>query len=248
MSMGNPFGIKPMPAGAMTGMGYSGPQTEVFPDGHPQQVLKISLKEVQPAGYHGLSSVHVFAADKTPAPFDINLPPNQMLLLDVSWQSGLAGGQATIDATRGTFFTVSGSAAITINARLVSSIEGEPIFPWSSKLVEASVHWGTSISPKSAMVTTPTQLLAFPDFISDYIPIPQQATSMIALTSEPVFLPGLVANFFTSNLHPAEVALKYKTINPNANGTPIVHGVEFVRFTQRDAEEMRVFPTFELWL
>ena len=220
-------------------MGHSGPETVVTPD-TPGRILKIAQQQVTPGGYEGLASVHVAVKDVEVVPPG-QQPANAMLLLDVSWHSGLAGGEQTIDATRGCFFTVGASNALNITARLVSSVEGEPVVAWASKLVAANVHWLGSINPVKAKITSPSIVLA-PDVPSAFIPIPLQSESMMAYTLEPGLLDTLVAEFSTSDL---ASGIKYRTLNPNANGSHIVHGVEFVRFVSPEA--MTVFADFELW-
>lgn len=235
----NPYtGVRPAQP-LEVGMGDSGPETIVLPD-KPERILKIAKKQISPGGYDGLASVHVAVRDVEVIPPGEE-PANAMLLLDISWHSGLAGGEQTIDATRGAFFTVGASNALNITARLVSSVEGEPVVPWASKLVAANVHWLGSINAIKAKITTPSIVLA-PDVPSAFMPIPLQSESMMAYTLEPQFLDDLVVEFSTSNL---ASGIKYRTLNPNANGSHIVHGVEFFRFVSPNA--MTVFADFELW-
>lgn len=238
----NPYGAQPRPAMPYEVFGYSGSCEEVLGSGKSFQVLKWAATNTQPQGFSGLSSVHISTKDVTQISNSQDAP-NGQLVIDVSWQSGIGGGEAIgIDATRGTFFTVSGVSALNISARFVSSVAGEPIKLWATKRVEAVINWGTSISPKSAKVTLPSIAL---DGIngSGFFPIPPQAESVIALTRSPAQLPALEMRFSTDN---AADGIKYATLNPNANGTPIVHGVEFVQFFS--PQPMIVAPCFELWL
>lgn len=66
---------------------------------------------------------------------------------------------------------------------------------------------------------------------------------MIALSPTPAALAGLTAQFAAA---PVGGPLIYATTNPNANGTPIVHGAESVTFVSPVL--MTVIPCWELWL
>jgi hypothetical protein len=230
-----------------------GPPKIVRPTADPnykESILKIDLKTVVPLGYQGMATIHVQVQDAEIVPVETRAdpPPNAMLLLDLRWQSGAAGGEYTTDGTRGAVLTVGGTDTIELDARLVSSVQGEDVVAYATKRVEATVSWYTS-GTKDGMDALPMLDLAAPEppattVTSDWFPIPLGARSMIALSDTPTGFPTLVAEFATNN-DAGGTAIKYRTLNPNANGTPIVLGVEFVRFVSTVA--MRISPVFELW-
>lgn len=225
------------------GVGFSGTLKELKV-GDEAGLLKVDIAQVQPDGFQGLASVEVTVKDVTAIALAEGDVANGVVMLDVTWQSGIAGGEMTVDATRGTCFAVGGMNAVNIRARWASA-DGGPIKIAATKRLEATVHWLGSISPKAAKVTLPSVTLAGGGAASAWLPIPLQAESMIALSTVPASLPGLIAEFSGANGAAGVGSTRYRTLNPNANGTPIVAGVEFVRFTGPDA--MVVTPVFELW-
>src|SRR5262249_46616897 len=240
--MANPYGYPPRPATAGEVFGYSGSAKEVKGDSNPVQVLKFSARDITPQGYSGVASVHISSQDVEVNTDSPNTPRNGMLLVDVAWQSGIGGGEATVDATQGTFFTIGGFSSIVLTARIVSADEDLPLTEWASKRVEATVNWGGSISPKNALMSLPSFTVNAMG-TSGFKRIPSQASSMIALGTPATSYPGLLAQFATRD---AADSIKYAVLNPFANGAPIIHGVEFVRFISD--QTIRVFPAFELWL
>lgn len=214
---------------------------DVKADGERRVVATISAPQVVLAGCNGLASVHVFAKDVEI--IEQVAVANSMLLLDLEWQSGIGTGKCTVDATRGTFFTVGGTNVINVYARLVSAVEGEPLAAWATKRVELNVHWRTSINPCKAFITTPSVALAA-GVPSAFLPIPQQAMSAMAMTDTPSALATLQMDFATE---PVAAAIRYSTINPFANGSPIWHGVEWFRFTN-SVVMGEVFGGFELYI
>lgn len=212
-----------------------------------QSVSIITLKRPQMvnAGCEGLASVHVWVGDVGPQ-LAADETVNSRLQLLVSWQSGNGGGEdVLVDATRGSYFTVGGATALNVSAKFVTTKSGFATVPLIAKRVEVTVHWRTSINPVKAMITLPTIDTPEAGGPGAFMRIPQHAISMIALSPTPLLLPRLQADFAQSAV---AGTIRYATLNPNANGTPIVHGVEFVRFDQLDDITMQVVPTFQLWI
>lgn len=191
-------------------------------------------------GCDGIASVHVGVRD-TGDVFMVGRT-NGMLQLTISWGAGRGGGDAVVDATQGTTFTVAATHALTIDAALVSAIEGLDLNAYVAKRVEVSVHWGTSFNPKPAYCSLPAVTLAA-GVASSFYRIPKQARAMMLCSDDHARLAATTAEFSCDS---TATSIIYETIDPNANGTPIGHGVEFVRFTSPQTQ--LVTPKFELYL
>ncbi len=229
----------------MSSCNYAG-GADVLADG--KEVTIVEAGHASSAGCDGLATVHVSCADiDGPIPVAGEETQNAMVRLTIRWQSGCGGGEFEVDCTQGTMFTVGGSEVIGVTARLVSTIEGVPLVPWAAKRVEANVHWSGSTYGEAMMSLPSVTLVEIAEgspLASPFQRIPLQAKSMIALGTSPALFPGLTAEFSTSD-DVSGTGVKYATLNPNANGTPIVHGVEFVRFRSDAAQT--VFGVFELY-
>lgn len=205
-------------------------------------------------GRLGMASIHIDVFDHgDPFPVPVGPEPalpNAMLLADVRYGTrnagyGEAGGEFTLDITRGVVLAVGGADTVHINAYFRSSVIGEPIRPYIRKRVSATVHWPTSISPKEVRVTLPSVDLLVVDGVpipSAWMRIPRQATSFLAQTPTPALLPTLLVEF--AHTDAAGAIVSFATIDPNENGTIVCHGVEFFRLTS--PTPMRVVPIFDL--
>jgi len=215
---------------------------QVINSGSPVTILNLTDGQFVKQGDNGLASIHVSIDVGEPNDIGEQVPNNVLRLL-VYWQSGNAGGVAPIDATRGSMIVVGGDNVVRIEAYMESVISGAPLVIYAPVTVQANVHWEGSVNPKSAMYAPPfvTLVAATP---SDWISIPNQAESMITLSPEPDLFPDLLAEFSTDE---TDSGIKYATRDPNANGTPIVQGVNFVRFTH-DTEGMTVCPVFQHYI
>jgi hypothetical protein len=210
-------------------------------EGARKRVLNVRRPLMQQfGGCDGLCSVHVGVRD-----FEEPLPGpgrrNGMLMLSLSWGAGMGGGDALVDATQGSTFTVGASQAFSIDAFFMSAIVGDPLRAFIDKYVELSAHWGTSQNPIKAFSSLPGVGLVA-GVPSAFFRIPSQARSMMAVSDVPAFLAGTVAEFATE---PAAGGIIYRTPNP-LQGTPIGHGVEFVRLVSVNPHT--VLMKFELWL
>lgn len=238
----NPFGYPPRASrGAEHGVGYSGPSTLVRP-GDKTQILNIAIADIVPNGYYGMASVHISAEDVDVSTSEA--AKNAKLVAHVHYQSGASGGDFDIDLTRGHIFAVGATSAINIECELVS-IDGadDPAITFATKKVETTVTWGTSVNPKEAIMTTDTVHIIAGGGASAFLPIPRQARSMIAQGDVSTGFPSLVAVFTNSNVGPR---ILHTQTNPNANGTIISQGMEFVSFVNPTVS-MDVFGVFELW-
>lgn len=173
---------------------------------------------------------------------------NAKLIAHVAWQNQLAGGNAIVDVTRGALFTVSGSTSVDIDVQVVPT-DSNAIFaggigiPYYIRSCEATVNWVGSINPVKAYNTSDTIRLTA-GVASALIPIPQFAESVMVVSDDPAQLPNLTLSFVNGNI--GTPATRYATINPNANGTPIGAGAEYVQLTSTANQNVILF--FSLWL
>lgn len=244
MTGNNPWGADPRLASMQEfGIENSGFNKEIKAGPALQQVCRITLAEVVPAGYTGLATLHIWVRDVTVTSEAVRAetPPNAMLIGEVSWQAGRGSGRQMLDLTRGHKFSVGGHAVVNLACNLVSSVAGEPVVPYATKRVEVTVHWGGGGADRLATYSLPSRDLEEATE-SEWERIPEQVRDHMALTLEPQALSGLVAEYASAD---DAAAIRYRTLNPNANGTPIVGGVEFVRYVSPTA--MNVRSVYNLW-
>lgn len=117
-----------------------------------------SFGKAQAEAMIGLATVHISVKELGLFPAGVpDSTPDQRLIITAYWQSGRAGGgvgaagagafdAVEIDATNGAVFTVPGTTQVGLDAELRTSTPGHGI----SLQVEATVHWGTSVSSKPA--------------------------------------------------------------------------------------------------
>ncbi len=203
------------------------------------------LDPTKPNRRHGCCSIHIDEWDLE-ALDTHDQEPNQYLVADVTYATEGRGGEFTVGLTRGTVLSVGGVDVISIKAYFQSNLLGEPLVVPFAKRVQATVTWPTSFNPKEAKFSLPGVLAENLDGVAvptAWFKIPRQAESMMVLTDVPTALPALVAEFSSSDI--AGTTVLYRTLDPNANGTPIEAGMEFVRFTSTTL--MRVVPVFSIW-
>jgi hypothetical protein len=228
---------------------------EVTGDGEKVTVFDLGqrsgLNPKETARY-GMASIHVDVSDVkvTEQGAAIAPPiPNGMLLIDVTASTDGNGERFTIDATRGAILAVGGCDAIHLAAYFVPAVQGEALVPYATKRVTCTVHWPTSIGPKSSHLSLPSVVIPAAIApavvgITPWIKIPRQARRFYALSPTPAALATTTAEF--ANDERAGAVVRYATLNPVfANQTPIVHGAEFVRFVGTPASIM--IPFFLLW-
>jgi hypothetical protein len=241
----NPFGARPRPSNsAELGIGYSGVRTILAP-GDKAQVLKITIRDIVPNGYYGMATIHVSVEDDQILPAQ-QTAPNTKVVGHVNYQSGGGGGDFDVDLTRGTVMAVGATSAINITCEFVAT-DGNPATPliaFAKKKIETTVSWGTSANPKAAIMTGDTVLLQ-PGIPSAFQKIPRQARDMILQGTNSAQFPAVTATFASTNLGGAG-NIKGDTLNPNANGTVIGDGFEFVQFTLAAGNPMSVFPVYDL--
>lgn len=176
----------------------------------------------------GMASIHVDVED---VPNEHASAPNQKLVLDISWNSGRGGGTARVDIDRGGVFTVGAADIVTAVARIIPATDAA-FTPGNHKRVEASVCWGGSISPKPALFTS-EGITVNPAGTTARIAIPKQAASLMVITDDPANYGTLQARFYRETAFGG--APMATTLNPFANATPIVSGMEFVNFVTTGA-------------
>lgn len=203
------------------------------------------LDPTKPNRRHGFCSIHIDEWDLDAV--ETALVPNQYLIADVKYATEGKGGEFSVGITRGTVLAVGGVDVISVKAYFVSNTLNAPLVINMTKRVQATITWPTSINPKEAKFSLP----GFQATSGDGIPIatawfriPRQAESMLVQTDIPTLLPTLRAQFANSNI--AGAVVNFETLDPNANGTIIESGVEFVRFLNPGAT-MRVVPIFSIW-
>lgn len=230
------------PYAALQGCQYSG-ETTIAP-GQPRRAL---LRPRNKTGAtFGLASVSI--DERTVAEQLGESPANQRTLVHLSWKTGNSGGDATVDATRGSMFTISATENVEADVEIANIIDGGTFGNVGqasfTKRVGITCHWGGSVNPKPAYLTSyriqitagvPTALFL----------IPRYARAVIVLSPTPANLPGLLMNFHTDN--GTTPTTNYQTLDPNANGTPIVHGSEYISLNHPTANMFAVL-CWELWL
>lgn len=203
------------------------------------------LDPTKPNRRHGCCSIHIDEWDENPVTPGGEFP-NQYLVADVTYATEGRGGEFTVGLTRGTVLSVGGVDVISVKAYFQSSRLEENLILAMTKRVQATITWPTSFNPKEAKFSLPGVLAENLDGVAvptAWFRIPRQAQNMLVQTPTPAFLPTLTAEFANSNI--AGVPVNFATLNPNANGSIIENGVEFVRFSSPSL--MRVVPTFGIW-
>lgn len=217
----------------------SGPSVTVRDGASRQTVLQIQQPQMMAQGCNGMATVQVFVQDGAV----LNATEgNEVLRLEVSGQSGTAGGTFYVDATKGALFSVSGDNVIEVKAFLESSVAGEPLVVSREKIVQANVHWGTSMSPQGELYASSMLVIAEAGN-SDWVAIPHGAKGMIVVTSDATLLSALTAEFSTT---PDDAGFKYEVLDPASNGCPIVLGVNYVRFVTTGA--INIGPVFQYYI
>lgn len=226
--MNNPYGAQPRPLRPGEERQYSGFTREVRV-GHPERIA-IDLAKIAPAGYTGLAALSIAVKDVSaePAAPPVAAAENTVLIGNVSWGSGGRGGSMLVDLTRGGLIPVGGTDHIGIDLELVSSIVGEAPVLWRTKRVEVTVNWFGNANENPSYTSPGIRMGGAGP--SDYFAIPPMASTVIVDTDTPATLATLFLELST-NRDPAGSGIKYRTPpNPNATGTKIHSGVEFVRF------------------
>lgn len=203
------------------------------------------LDPSKPNRRHGFCSIHIDEWDLDAVTPALEFP-NDYLVADVTYATDGRGGEFSVGLTRGTVIAVGGADVISVKAYFQSNRFEEALSVAMTKRVQATITWPTSINPKEAKFSLPGVLAQNLD--GEAIPtawfrIPRQAESMLVQTDVPTALPALVAEFSDTNVAGAPVL--WRTLDPNANGTIIESGIEFVRFTSTTL--MRVTPIFSIW-
>lgn len=200
---------------------------------------------------NGLASVHVNVVDD--GAFEEVDGANARLTLLVTWKTGMGGGFALVDATRGTQFTIAGADHVDLRAIQESgeAVGGTAVaaalVAQVAKRVEASVHWGTSFNPKPAYRTLLTQTITAAAATGSHQVIPSQARGMIAWTDVVAAYAGMTARFTRNSIAGGSAANTVALVPaPFTNGMPIAHGAERVQMGV--TVDARVTPCFELWL
>jgi hypothetical protein len=223
----------------LIGVGWSGPNVrELLPNGQDECVLDVRRPQTYSGGCDGLATVHIDTWDVTPSGHEA---ATGRIICTCRYNDGASGGEFEFDLTRSCLFSIGGTDSINISARWVSDTPDENPVVFATKRIHANVNWLGSVSPKAARaVLDPIAItVAAP---SPLLRIPRQAESLLVLGTPSARLPGVTASFFRTDIGPVVV---YDTLNPNANGTPIVAGVEFVQLTT--LADITVIPVFELW-
>lgn len=203
------------------------------------------LDPTKPNRRHGCCSIHIDEWDLNPVSHGGEFP-NQYLVADVTYATEGRGGEFSVGLTRGTVIAVGGVDVISVKAYFQSSRLEEALILGTTKRVQATITWPTSFSPKEAKFSLPGVLAENLDGIAvptAFFRIPRQASAMMVQTDVPTALPALVAEF--ANTDVAGGPINFRTLDPNARGTAIENGVEFVRFTSTTL--MRVVPIFSIW-
>jgi hypothetical protein len=229
------------------GVGMSGPNVrELVPNSQDECVLDVRRPASMSDGCDGLATVHIEAHDcAAPTVAGVDNPTGR-IICTCRYNDGVSGGEFSFDLTRATLLSLGGTDTIAIYARWVSDANDDTpgaaaptVF--RTKRIEANVNWLGSVSPKASRITLDPIAVAA-GVPSAWFRIPRQAESLLALGTLSSRMPGVTAEFTRNS---AGGTVIYDTLNPNANGTPIVHGVEFVRFTS--PADITIIPMFELW-
>jgi hypothetical protein len=188
-----------------------------------------------------MCSIHIDEWDEGP-PIEARVDTaNQYLVADIRYATEGRGGEFTVGLTRGTILAVGGVDVISIAAYFISGEVDAALVVAQPKRVQATITWPTSISPKEATIALPSITLAA-GVASAFFKIPRQAASMVAYSNDSTHLATLRADFATT----ANAAtIVYSVLNPNANGSNVERGVEFVRFS--NVANDLVTPVFALW-
>lgn len=168
--------------------------------------------------------------------------PGRIPRLDVRWRTGGAGGQAYVDATAGTVFTVGGAETIEVYIEQFRA-GGSATTAWEM-YAECIVSWGGSISPKAAYYSLPPVSLIGGGGASDQLEVPSQANSMIVLADNSNAYAGMIAKF--SRDQSVTPTTHISVTNPFANGCPLVSGARY--FTLESTVTCEAIPVFELYL
>lgn len=190
----------------------------------------------------GMASVGIYIKDTTFITSAIH-EQNYRILADISWQYGRGGGEATIDVTRGSTFTVSG--ADSINAKVYYAINDItlPFTASRNKQVDCVVQWGGSVNPQKAMLSSEAIHIA-DTATSNPISIPKCARSMMLMGVPFASLASIVTRFQQDGGGRVQATVN----NSFANGCPIGAGFELVSFTNNSGGNIVVIPWWELWL
>ncbi len=192
-------------------------------NGYPQQILRCTRMGTNPLG--GMASVHVQVTDDEGIEIGGDAP-NTRVVMDLKWQSGRGGGEAQVDITRGSVFTIGAADTITAHARIIPAVD-TTFYPGPfHKRVEATVCWGGGINPKAALGTS-EGITALAAVATARVAIPSQAEGVMAVTDDPANYGTLLVNFYRA----AAGGRAFGAFNPYGNVTPVVSGAEFVDFT-----------------
>lgn len=224
----------------------SGPPTVVRPDGSPVTICgrKALPQGCMPGGLCVVSvSVRPLADAVTPVPA---ADWQQRLLAVLSWQTGASGGDADVDLTLGSVFSVAGPHAISVVARIVAVDDdfAAPANPGPALECEVSLQWNASGNTKPARMSGPRVLLVGGAGPTVPRPIPPRAESMLVLTDTFAAAAGLVLELQWSPVVGGLV--QSQTVNPLLNGTPVTGGAGF--YTLAAAAGQAVVPIWDLSL
>ncbi len=222
------------------GQGYSGSAKVVGLAG--ASIQPVELAEIVPSGYQGLAAVHIHVQDVSAKPTTYSPVANSVLIGELTWGSGLGGGVELIDLTRGHIVLVGATSHVSLDLSFKSSVDGAPLVLWRTKQVKLTVNWYGSATSNAKYASPSISLTGAAT--SAFVQIPLQAKSMMVDTNTPTGLASLIAEFSTSD-DPAGTGIKYRTLDPNHNGTIIHSGVEYVRYVS--TVTMSVIPVWALW-
>ncbi len=215
---------------------------EIITGPEAKTILNVKMPPGAPLGLEACATIQVTLRNEGAANAAVLATANGKLVLDLKWATDRLEGEETIDIQHGTMITVLGATAVHARARFESAVSGAALLVYQAKDVRAAVTWQTSANPKPPRYAAPSVALAGGGAFSAWIPIPKNASAMIALSTVPASLAGLTAQFATT---PDPGTVRFSTDNPNANGTPL-DAVDFVRFSA--AAAMAVTASFELSL
>lgn len=206
----------------------------------PTTGQKVLICKGKVKGQNGLASVQVSTTYGTKSGEGT---PGGYLRLDVRWRTGAGGGQAYVDATAGTIFTIGGAEDVEVYGELVGDVGGLNA-NWN-RYVECVVSWGGSISPKAAYYSLPPVALTGGGAASSQMEIPPHASSLMVVASSAAAYPDLYVNFNRTQSGTPDT--HYRIQNPFANGAPIVNGVRYFTL-ESGVVTCNVIPVFELYL
>jgi len=246
------------------GVKNSGPRVTCVLGALPQQALAckaFSQQENNP----GLASVHFAVTDANPT-FTPAAEPTQRLIAFMEWQTGNGGGEALVDITQGSMFTIAGAHSVTAKVQLVSTESTGAATPNTpdntfkngagastvgrSKTVSACVQWGSTISRPAFM--TGLRIAAKNGVPTGRQVVPAQASRMILLND----LAGAVnieVDFWRTDTAFVGVRPSYAAFFNNIAATPtnafwvpVVDGTEAISVLV--SADANVLPIYELWL